>query len=82
MSIWQISVLIGLAGLLIGCLVGIWRAIEKAAKGILAVGTQLSKLSDKLERIEAVNGDDTSFEAMEAAFSNFEKLKRIDLPKP
>jgi len=51
-------------------------------KGVSSLKAELSKMSSKLERIEAVNGDDTSLEAMEAAFSNFEKLKRVDLTNP
>ena len=82
MSIWQITVLFALAGCAIGCLLAICRAIEKLVKGVSSLKAELSKMSSKLERIEAVNGDDTSLEAMEAAFSNFERLKRVDLTNP
>ena len=82
MSIWQVIVIFAMAGLAIGCLLGICRALFKLARGISAMGAELTKMNSKLERIEAVNGDDTSLEAMEAAFSNFEKLKRVDLTNP
>ena len=82
MSTWQITVLLAMAGCAIGCLLMICGAIRKLAKGILSVGAELQKMNAKLERIEAVSGDDTSLEAVEAAFSNFEKLKRIDKTQP
>ena len=92
MSIWQISVLFAMAGCAIGCLLGIYKALEKLAKGILSIGAELTKMNAKLQSIEAVNREDpkkpmdesdseTSIEAIEAAISNFEKLKRIDLTK-
>jgi len=82
MPTWQITVVFVMAGCAIGCLLGICRAIEKLVKGIFSIGAELTKMNAKLERIEAINGDDTSLEAIEAAFSNFEKLKRIDVTKP
>ena len=93
MSIWQITVLFAMAGCAICCLLGICRAIEKLAKGIFSIGAEITKMNAKLESIEAVNRDDpkkpmdqsesdTSLEDLEAAISNFEKLKRIDLTKP
>jgi hypothetical protein len=82
MSIWQVIVLFAMAGFAIGCLFGICRAIGKLTKGISSIGAELTKMNSKLERIEAVNGDDTSLEAMEAAFSKFEKLKRVEIAKP
>jgi hypothetical protein len=39
-------------------------------------------MNAKLESVEAVKGDDTELEAIEAAVSDFEKLKRIDLTRP
>ena len=81
MSIWQITVLslCVVAGCaVIGCLWGICRAIEKLARNLFTVVAELTKINAKLERIEAVNGDDNSLESLEAAFANFEKLKRID----
>ena len=81
MSTWQIAVLFALAGCAIGCLLGIFRAIEKLVKGVLSVGAELTKINAKLESVEAVKGDDTSLEAIEAAVSGFEKLKRVDLTK-
>ncbi len=82
MSTWQITVLFVMAICAIGCLFGICRAIEKLAKGIHSLGAELTKVNAKLERIEAVSGDDTSLEAIETAFSNFEKLKRLDPTNP
>ena len=93
MSIWQISVLFAMAGCAIGCLLGIYKALEKLAKGILSIGAELTKLNTKLQSIEAVSRDDskkpmdqsepdTSLEDLEAAIANFEKLKRVDLTKP
>ncbi len=82
MPTWQITLLFATAGCAIGCLVVICRAIQQAAKAILAVGAELKNMNTKLESIQAVGGDDTSLEAVEAALSNFEKLKRIDKTEP
>ena len=93
MSIWQITVLFALSACAICCLLGVYRAIEKLAKGILSVGAEIAKMNAKLESIEAVNRNDlkkpmdrsesdTALEEIEAAISNFEKLKRIDLATP
>ncbi len=88
MSTWQIIVLLVLAGCAIGCLLGIYKAIEKLAQGVVSIGAQLTRMNAKLESVEAVNGDDRKkttdkyepgLEDIEAAISNFEKLKRIDL---
>ncbi len=81
MSTWQIVVLFAMAGGAIGCLLVICRAIEKLVKGIASLGAELTKLNAKLESIEAVRGDDTELEAIEAAVSGFEKLKRVDLSR-
>ncbi len=81
MSIWQMIVLIVMAGCAIGCLVTICMALQKLVKVLSFIGTELTKLSAKLERVEAVDNDDTSLEAVEAALANFEKLKRIDIRK-
>jgi|WetSurMetagenome_2_1015567.scaffolds.fasta_scaffold09364_2 hypothetical protein len=91
MSIWQITVFIGIAGCTIGCLLGIFRAIEKLAKSLFSIGAELTKINAKLESVEAVNSDDpkkpmdhyeSDLEAIETAISSFEKLKRIDLTTP
>ncbi len=83
MSTWQIPVLFAMAVCVIGCLLGILRAIEKLAKGISTIGAELAKTNAKLESIEVAKPtEDTSFEDIEAALSNFEKLKRIDLTHP
>jgi len=94
MSIWQITALLVAAGCATGCTIAIFRAIGNLAKGVLSVGAELKKINAKLESVEAVNRDDSgnrqhpaedpdlSLEAIEAAISNFEKLKRVDLTEP
>ncbi len=90
MSIWQMSVLFAAAGCALACFLGIWRALERLAKGVFSVGAELTKLNAKIEGIEAVTRDDSrkpadqlgldpSLEDIEAALSNLEKLRRIDL---
>ena len=91
MYMWQMAVLLVMAGCAIGCLLAIWRAVEKMAKGILSIEADLKKMNGKIESIEAVSeetyqkstvhDEDTGLENLEAAISNFEKLKRIDLAK-
>jgi hypothetical protein len=80
-----------MAGCMIGCLWGIFRAIEGLTERIASVGSELMKINAKLERVEAVGADDSqspfdqqvsdveAIEAIEAAISNFENLKRVDL---
>ncbi len=89
MSIWQIAVLVVIAGGLVACLLAVSKAIQELGKGIAAIGTELKRMNAKLESVEAVSKDsperpaeqyDNELEALEAAISNFEKLKRIDLP--
>jgi hypothetical protein len=82
MPTWQITLLFAMAGCAIVCLLGICRAVEKLVKGILSIRAELTKMNAKLESVEAVKGDDTELEAIEAAVSDFEKLKRIDLTRP
>ena len=94
MSFWQVLILIAMAGGVIGCLWRIFNAIEKLTNCIDSVGIELRKMNAKLERIEVVAGDDSqgtigqldtdaeALEAIEAAISNFENLKRIDLANP
>ncbi len=92
MAIWQMAVLFGLAGCAIVCLLGTCIVIAKLAKGIFSIAAELTKMNEKIERIETVNRDepkapidqfrlDPSLEDIEAAISNIEKLKRIDLTK-
>jgi hypothetical protein len=92
MSTGHLVILIAISGCVVACLLGICKAVEKLAKGVFVVGNELKKLGAKLESVEAVSKDDSakpksedepdsSFEAIEAAISNFEKLKRIDLSK-
>ncbi len=85
MSIYLMVVLSAMAGCAIGCLLGIYKALEKLAKSISSIGSELKKMNEKLAAIEAVNRDEqeseTGLESLEAAISNFEKLKRIDLTK-
>lgn len=94
MSIGQILILVAVITSMIGCLLGIIRAIERLTNGIISVRGELAKMNVKLERIEAISGEDPkkpkdrqesdmeAIEAIEAAISNFENLKRIDLAKP
>ena len=93
MSTWQITVLFALAGCAIGCLLAIRKAIERLSEGIFFIRTELTKINSKLEAVEAVNREDPkkpmeqhepddAFAAIEAAISNFEKLKRVDSTKP
>ena len=93
MSNWQIIVLFAMAGGAICCLLGIIKAVDKLAKGIFSLGAEIAKMNAKLQSIEAVNRDDPKkpidqsepdilLEDLEAAISNFEKLKRIDLTTP
>ena len=94
MAIWQVLVLVAMSGCMIGCLWNIFKSIEKLSKVIFSIGTELRKINAKLERIEAVSSDDAekptgaqksdaeAIEAIEAALSNFENLKKIDLTNP
>jgi copper chaperone CopZ len=89
MSTWQIAILCAMAGCATGCLLWICRAVEKLAKAFISIGNELKKINEKIEKIEAVNSndskptnqtqEDTTFEEIEAAIASFEKLKRIDL---
>jgi hypothetical protein len=93
MSTWHLVVVFAIAAGVIVCLLGIWRAVEKLAKGILSLAAELKQMNAKLTSVETVNRDesgkpanetepDTALEALEAAISNFEKLKRIDPTRP
>ena len=86
---YLVALLVIVAGATV-CLLGIWRSAAKLAKGIGSLQTEIAKMNAKLTSVETVNKDDakkptedsdvdTSLEALEAAISNFEKLKRIDL---
>ncbi len=81
MPTWQIIVLIAMAGCAIGCLLEICRAIDKLAKNVVSIGAELKKMSAKFEHVDTVSEDDTSLQAVEAAISKFEKLKRIDVTR-
>jgi hypothetical protein len=90
MSMWQINIAFVLAGCAVGCLLAIFVAVERLSKRIFSVGVELAKMNAKLEKVEAVNKDETKksadpyeseLEAIEMAISNFEKLKRVDLTK-
>jgi hypothetical protein len=92
MSTWQLVVLFVLAAGAIGCLLGICRAIGKLAKGIFSLQAEIKQMNAKLTSVETVSRDesgkpaeesepDSALEALEAAISNFEKLKRVDLTK-
>lgn len=94
MSTWQITAIFALAACAIGCLLGICKAIERLSESIKFIRTELTKIDSKLEAVEVVNNRDDlkkpvdqneadhSLEALEAAISSFEKLKRIDITKP
>jgi hypothetical protein len=93
MSTWHLAVLFAMAVGVIVCLLGIYRAVEQLAKGIFSLEAELKRMNAKLTSVETVNRDesgkpanesepDSALEALEAAISNFEKLKRVDLPKP
>jgi len=82
MSTWQIAVLFAMAGCAIGCLLGICRAVEKLVKSIFSLRTELTRMNAKLESVETIKGDDAELEAIEAAVSGFEKLKRVDVTRP
>ncbi len=81
MATWQITVLFAMAGCAIGCLLVFGRAIEKLTKGVSSIAAELAKMNAKMESVEAVNGDDSSLEAVEAAISNFERLKRVEVTR-
>jgi hypothetical protein len=87
---WQMAVLYAIAGCGVGCLLAIFIAIMRVAKGIFSIKIELAKMNAKLESVEAVKKDESKsptdpyeseLEAIEVAISNFEKLKRIDLTK-
>lgn len=89
MSIWHVAALLAAIGA-IASLVFIYRAIDRLAQSVSSVCSQLTKINAKLESVQAVSGEedkklsapvepDLSFEAIETALANFEKLKRIDL---
>ncbi len=90
MSTWQTIILLGMAGCALGCLFGIFKSIERLGEGIFGIRTELTKMNAKVESIEAANKagpeeptdkDEPDLADIEAAVSNFEKLKRIDLTK-
>jgi uncharacterized protein YoxC len=90
MSTWQITILFSMAGCAVVCLLWISIAIEKLFKAIFSIGTALTQMNAKIEKIETVNKEhpadqdtaDSAFADIEAALSSFEKLKRIDITKP
>lgn len=94
MSIWYTLILVALASCMIHCLWQIFKAIEKLTEGISTVSSELVKMNSKLDGVESVSGEESSksmsqqdtdvdaIEAIEAAISNFENLKRIDSENP
>ena len=93
MSTWHIVVLFAMAAGAIVCLLGIFRAIERLAKGIYSLEAEIKRMNAKQTSVETVNREesgkpadesepDSALAALEAAISNFEKLKRIDQAKP
>lgn len=86
MFTWQMIASFVLAVCAIGCLLGICSAIKRLSEGVFFIRTELTKINSKLESVEVANSrnlneSDESFEAIEAAISSFEKLKRVDLTK-
>ena len=91
---WQIVVVFVMAACAIGCLWGIYGAVKKLATSMVSIGAELTKMNEKLEIVEVRDNPkkskdhgepDTSIEgleALEAAISSFERLKRIDSTKP
>ena len=82
MSTWQIVPLFAVACCTIGCLVVIYKAIERLSKGVFSIGAELTKINSKLAAIEAVSRDDPQSSitqneidaSIEAALRNLEKL--------
>jgi len=79
---------------MIHCLWQIFKAIERLTEGISSVTSELVNMNTKLDGVESVTGDESpkpesqptsdidAIEAIEAAISNFENLKRIDSANP
>ena len=72
----------------IGCLFRICRAIEKLSRGIFSIRRGLTELNTKLESMTTASREDSktpkdegepdiSLKTLEAAVSNFEKMKRL-----
>jgi hypothetical protein len=82
-------VLFVIAGGAVACLIGIYWAVERLTKSVLALGGELTRINAKLEGIEAVNNEDAREPdgrrepeaSLENAIRGLEKL-RIDLEKP
>jgi hypothetical protein len=82
MATWQMIILLAITGCTIGCLIGIYKAVERMSKAVFTVGAELKKMNAKLERIEAVSKDDaarpvTAYgvdDSIEAALRNLDKL--------
>ena len=94
MSIWYVLIFAVLASCMIHCLWQIFKAIEKLTEGISTVSSELVRMNSKLDGVESVTGEESpksvikqdsdveAIEAIEAAISNFENLKKIDLASP
>ncbi len=55
MADWQIIALFVLAGCAIGCLLGIYKAVEQLSRAIFSIRMELTKMNSKLEAVETVN---------------------------
>lgn len=94
MSIWYVLIIVALASCMIHCLWQIIKAIERLTEGVSTISSELVKMNSKLDGVESITGDEPpksanqpesdvdAIEAIEAAISNFENLKRIDSENP
>ncbi len=94
MSVWYVLIIVALASCMIHCLWQIFKAIERLTEGLSTVSSELVKMNSKLDGVESVTGEESlksmsqpdndtdAIEAIEAAISNFENLKRMDSENP
>lgn len=94
MSIWYVLIIVALASCVIHCLWQISKAIERLTESLATVSSELVNMNLKLEGVESITGEGPAksasppdndvdpIEAIEAAISNFENLKRIDSKNP
>jgi len=94
MSIWYVLIIVALASCMIHCLWQISRAIERLTEGLSTVSSELVNMNLKLDGVESITGEESAkstsppdndvdpIQAIEAAISNFENLKRIDSKTP
>jgi hypothetical protein len=94
MSIWYVLIIVALASCVIHCLWQISKAIDRLTDGLSTVTSELVNINLKLEGVEPATGEEPDksaippdndvdpIDAIEAAISNFENLKRIDSKNP